>query len=541
MMDTSEMSTTEYDVIVIGGGPNGELLATYLQKAGAQVLLIERRHELGGGLLTEDFDGFRFNLHAEYMMLGDIMPPHQDLFLPQYGVEFIKPSVQLSLFYDNNKALVFYLDPQKTADSIAKISQEDATRFLKLYADFKEVCIKSLIPSSYVAMIPPGELAAMLGESEVGRKVLEWSEKSPLDMLEDYGIRDDRVKAGLLYLGCKWGIEPDLPGIGYMFPIYTYGMLNASLVRGGSHRLNSAIIRAGYEAGMQVRELTEVKKVIVDAGEARGVVTESGEKIHAKAVVSSLNPPMTFLQLVGEEHLDQDFAATVKQWQWDEWSLFCIHMGTKKLPVYKASETEPHCGEAMSQVVGYESAEEVLKHWKDCMEGKLPGPGATFTPTSLFDPSQAPKGYCNIRVETEAPFEVKGQDWEVIKDEYAASIIRHWETYLANPSEVGIIKNYPYPPSYIEQKLPNMVRGSIKQGAYIPTQMGYFRPNVECSNYSTPIKNLYVTGAATYPGGMITLGPGYCASMKVATDLGLNVWWKYPPWLEEARKNRLAP
>jgi len=535
------LSMNEYDVIVIGGGPNGELLATYLQKAGGRVLLVEKRHEMGGGLLTEDFDGFRFNLHATYMMLGELMPPHNDLFLPQYGVDFIRPQVQLSLFYGRDRALVLYQDTRKSAESIEKLSREDAGKFLKLSNDFREVCTKCLIPASYVAPIPPGEYSAMLSESEVGKKVLEWSEKSPLEILEEYEIRDDRVRAALLYLGCKWGIEPDLPGIGYMFPIYAYGMMNASLVRGGSHRLNSAIIRAGYESNLQVRELTEVKRIIVQDGTAKGVVTDTGEEIRARVVVSSLNPVMTFLDLVGEGHIDQDFANTVRQWQWDEWSLYCMHLGTKRLPTYRASESEPHCGEALSQVFGYESTEQVVRHWKDCMEGKLPGPEATFTPTSLFDPSQAPKGYHNIRVETEAPFEISGSDWGRVNAEYAGAILQHWEEYLTNPSEVGIIKSYSYPPSYIEQKLPNMVRGSIKQGAYIPTQMGYFRPNIECSNYSTPIKGLYLTGAATYPGGMITLGPGYCASRKVAEDLGLRIWWNYPDWLVEARKNKLAP
>ena len=70
----------EYDVIIIGGGPNGEVLACYLQRAGAKVLLVERRHEMGGGLMTEDFAGFRFNLHATYMMMGELMPPVDESF-----------------------------------------------------------------------------------------------------------------------------------------------------------------------------------------------------------------------------------------------------------------------------------------------------------------------------------------------------------------------------------------------------------------------------------------------------------------------------
>ena len=75
-------------------------------------------------------------------------------------------------------------------------------------------------------------------------------------------------------------------------------MLNASLVRGGSHRLNSGIMRSGYEAGLEVKELTEAKKIIIEDGEAKGVLTSKGEEIRGKAVVSTLNPPKTFLDLV---------------------------------------------------------------------------------------------------------------------------------------------------------------------------------------------------------------------------------------------------
>ena len=353
-------------------------------------------------------------------------------------------------------------------------------------------------------------------------------------------IKDDRVKAGILYLGCKWGIEPDLVGIGYMFPIYAYRMLNAALVRGGSHRLNSGIMRSGYEAGLEVKELTEAKKIIIEDGEAKGILTSKGEEIRGKAVVSTLNPPKTFLDLVGEDKLDPYFSSSIKEWQWDEWSLFCIHLGTKKLPRYKAEETEPHSGEALSCVVGYSTVDEVVNHWKDSMDGKLPGKSATVTPTSFFDPSQAPTGYHNIRVETEVPYEVKGGDWESLKDNYADALLNNWSEYLNNFSEIRIVKKYVYPPTYIEAKLPNMVRGSIKQGAYIPTQMGYFRPNTDCSNYSTPIKGLYVAGAGVYPGGMITLGSGYAAARKIAEDLNLAIWWKTPEYIEEAKRNKLV-
>ena len=94
-------------------------------------------------------------------------------------------------------------------------------------------------------------------------------------------------------------------------------------------------------------------------------------------------------------------------------------------------------------------------------------------------------------------------------------------------------------PLDVENKFPNMVRGSIKQGAYHPLQMGYNRPNDECSNHRTPIRNLYLCGASTHPGGLITFGPGYVATNRIAEDLGIKKWWSEPGIVSKARERGL--
>jgi len=123
---------------------------------------------------------------------------------------------------------------------------------------------------------------------------------------------------------------------------------------------------------------------------------------------------------------------------------------------------------------------------------------------------------------------------------YANRLLSMWREYAPNLDEGKVIRQYLYPPTYIETKLVNMVRGSIKHGAYIPTQMGYLRPNSDCSGCRTPIKNLYLCGASTYPGGMILLGGGYNAARVVAEDMGLKPWWAEPEYILEARRKKLV-
>ena len=69
-----------YDVIIMGAGPNGLEAACYLTRAGLKVLALERRYELGGGLATEEITlpGYFHNTHAIYMMMMDYAPLYQD-------------------------------------------------------------------------------------------------------------------------------------------------------------------------------------------------------------------------------------------------------------------------------------------------------------------------------------------------------------------------------------------------------------------------------------------------------------------------------
>ncbi len=110
------------------------------------------------------------------------------------------------------------------------------------------------------------------------------------------------------------------------------------------------------------------------------------------------------------------------------------------------------------------------------------------------------------------------------------------EKYLSNFSRDKILETYMTTPVDIQNKYVNMVKGGYKQGAYHPLQMGYLRPNQDCSNYTTPIKNFYVGGASVAPGGMIIWGPGYNCANTIAQEHGIEKWWKEPEMVTTARE-----
>jgi len=537
-----------YDVIVIGAGPNGLSCGAYLAKAGAKTLVLEKKWETGGGLATDDFQTpFRFNLHAVYMMLADWAPANRDLELDKNNLDYIFPDTQIALHYRDDKALALYLDPAKSAESIAAFSEKDAEAFRKMYGEFKEFCDEILIPATYVPPIPGFENLALLNNTPLGQSLVEVSEKTPEEIIDHYGFENERVRAAMLYLATIWGLKPDDTGVGYLVPLLIYRMMNAALVRGGSHTLASAIHNALKLAGGEVLDWACVNRIIMEDGKAVGVCTEDGREFRARAIVSTLNPEQTFLDFISEDHLDQDLVDATRKWQWEDISLFTAHYGIKgNPPEYKAAVHNPDVNSAMINVFGMEKPEDVYDYQKDIAEGKLGAPHGHGTCTTVFDPHQAS---CSdlygplhtLRFETWAPYELKGKAWDDVRKDYSGQCLELWQEYAPNLKEAKLLFDFAYSPLDMERRLVDMKRGSFKQGAYTMFQMGYLRPNDQCSQYKTPVEGLYLGGASVYPGGMILLGSGYNAAKVVAEDLGLNVWWSPPDYVLKAQEKGYIP
>ena len=125
------------------------------------------------------------------------------------------------------------------------------------------------------------------------------------------------------------------------------------------------------------------------------------------------------------------------------------------------------------------------------------------------------------------------------KEEVAEQYLTTLQRYAPNMNKDTILWKYISTPIDVENKFLDMVEGSFKQGLYHPLQMGYFRPNDECSQYRTPVKNLYLAGSCCYPGGCVIWGPGYVAANTIAEDLGIDKWWPEPQMITKARREGL--
>jgi phytoene dehydrogenase-like protein len=500
-----------YDVVVIGAGPNGLIASAYLAKAGCRVLLLERRHETGGGLNTDEYYGYRLNLHATYHMMAEKMPAHRDLDLANLGVRYIRPEVGAAFPFRDGRSLIFSSDAAETARSIETFSPDDAKAYVRMWDEFQPMLDEYLVPMTYELPEPAIDQMVEFEKTPTGSRLAEISEFSFVELLDEYGFSDPRVRMALLSFPAMWGLHLEDP-LGFLFPLYLCRMLDAALVKGGSHRLSSAMYRSLLRDGGTVMDMSEARRIVIEEGRVTGVEVEGGERFSTGAVISTLNPEQTFLELVGAEALPEALRFAAEAWEWEERSLFGLHLGVPGKVRFHAKD--PRVNDALVVLCGLETEDELLDHLANVDAGEQSAcEWLHVTVPTRFDATMAPAGHELIRAEAVVRYE---HPWETESKSFGDSAIG----LLREFAELGDpVFRREHTPKDIEAKLTTMKRGSFKHGAYSTLQMGFLRPNDLCSHAATPITGLFIGGASLYPGGMILGGPGYLAAQVVGEQL----------------------
>jgi phytoene dehydrogenase-like protein len=176
--------------------------------------------------------------------------------------------------------------------------------------------------------------------------------------------------------------------------------------------------------------------------------------------------------------------------------------------------------------------EEVCTCFDHCAAGKFPhvlmGNGAC---NSAVDPTYAPTDGHSAFWWPFAPYAVDGEadNWDRHKDDYTGRVLAVWREYASNLDDHNVRVKLLFTPLDIERLNVNMLRGAVRMGAYIPSQLGINRPHPLLSGTRTPIDGLYLCGSSTGNGGGINGAPGYIAANTIADDLGLKVPWARVP------------
>lgn len=524
-----------YDAIIIGAGHNGLTLGAYLARSGLDVIVLERRHEEGGGLTTEEVTkaGFLHNIHANYHTFVDMAPPVHDLEVRAHGIEYVRPEVQMASIFDDGKALTVHTDMDKTVESMARFNEQDAETFRRLYEEahgFVDLLLGTLM---YQPPLSVKELTKALGTFGVEDRTEFLSVKLRRQSINEFLDRhfiDDRIKAHLAFHGIVCSYTNDVKGLAIGYPLLIGKIDNWHLCLGGSHRLAHALWRDLAQNGGVMWSDAEVSSILVDGNRAVGVRTADGIELKARKVVAStVSVEQTFIEFLDPDDVPADLTETVRtKIKHKDWSLFSVHMAMDRFPEYAAAEFDPDVNKAWVVNLGVDSPERFNQDWAKIRRGELVDPQPNAACNSLYDPTDAPKGFTTGLLRQPAPFALAdgGEGaWDEIGRWYGKKCMDAWRRYAPNLTDDAIVDWSVFTPYDISRKLPNMVKGDWMMGEISLDNMLDQRPSPELGQFRTPIEGLYMAGSTQHPHGFITFGPGYNALQVIADDIGLEKWW----------------
>jgi phytoene dehydrogenase-like protein len=521
-----------YDIIVIGGGHNGLVNAAYLARAGKKVLVLERRHVLGGAAVTEEvFPGFKFSV-CSYVV--SLLRPEiiRDLDLPRHGLEIL-PLDGTFTPMPSGDYLWRVNDHGKTHREIARHSKLDAEAYDEFGKAMQAMCrfvkpILSMVPPD-PATLNPKELMKLLF---IGRRFQGMSSEdkynqvqlmtmSAIDFLDQW-FETDVLKATMSasgIIGTFLGVRS--PGTAYVLLHHYMGEIDGAFrswgfARGGTGAISNAIADAAREAGAEIRTEAGIAKIIVKDGKARGVVLANGDEVYANIISSSVDPRRTFISFIESGDLPNEFLDEVRRYKF-RGSSGKVNLALDALPNFKCM---PGPGAHLRGAISISpSVEYMEKAYDDAKYGNYSRhPYIDMVIPTLTDPSVAPPGKhimsCFVQY---APYKLRpGLDWDDQKQAFGDNVINTIAEYAPNIKDI-ILHRQVLTPLDLEREF-GLTEGNIFQGELSLEQLFFLRPVPGWAQYRTPIKNLYMCGSATHPGGGIMGANGRLAALEILKD-----------------------
>ena len=522
-----------YDIIIIGGGHNGLVAASYLAKAGLKTLVLERREVVGGGAATEEIHpGFRCSTLAQ--TAGPLFPDIvKDLKLAQHGLETINPEIRVLALDPGGRSLAIYNDETRTAAELQKISPRDAKSYPEFAASFRRI---GHVLSPLLRMTPPsidkpaptelfnlGRLGMSfrgLGKKDAYR-LLRWGPMAVADLVAEW-FETELLRATVAARGIfgafagPWSAGTST-GLLWQAAMDGNAVAPSSFVKGGMGALTSALAKAAADAGVEIRTGADVKRVLVAEGMASKVVLKDGEEIPARALVSNADPRSTFMKLVDPLDLDPDFLLKISNFR-AVGSAARVNLALSALPSFPTLNG----GNAKNSLSGRVHIGPEIDYLERAFDAAKygecsPSPYLDITIPSLTDATLAPAGAHVMSVHVQfAPYHLKTGDWNSRREQFGDMVIDCLSSYSPDLKQL-IVGRQIITPLDLEQTY-GLSGGHTMHGEQTLDQFFAFRPLIGWAQYRTPIKGLYLCGAGTHPGGGVTGGPGANAAREIIKD-----------------------
>ncbi len=518
-----------YDAIVIGGGHNGLVTAAYLARAGMRVVVLERRHVLGGAAVTEEIvPGYRFSV-ASYVV--SLLRPEivRELELARHGLEILPLDGTLTPLDDDYLWRVN--DHGRTVRELRRWSLSDA----EAYEEYGQLMVQmARFIKPILAAVPPdqGRINPLewLSLLPLGKRFAELPRKlkdtfiqvmtmSAADFLDQW-FETDPLKATMSasgIIGTFQGVRS--PGTAYVLLHHYMGEIDGAfrawgIPRGGTGGVSLAIASAAEALGAEIRTEAPVARVDVQSGQVIGVTLESGEQLLSDTVLSSADSRVTFKQLLEPGTLDPEFEAEVDRYKF-RGSSGKVNLALDGLPEFTCL---PGVGEHLRGAISFSPSLDYMERAYDDAKYGRPStrPYIDMIIPTLVDPAMAPPGKHVISCFVQyAPYHLaEGAVWDdAARDAFGENVIDTIAERAPNIRDI-IVDKQVLTPLDIEQKI-GLSEGNIFQGELSLEQLFFNRPVPGWARFKTPVDGLWMCGSATHPGGGIMGAPGRIAALQL--------------------------
>jgi len=521
-----------YDAIVIGGGHNGLVHAAYLARAGKKVLVLERRHTVGGATITEEIvPGFKF-LIGSYLI--SLLRPQviQELELARHGLELL-PLESTVVPLPNGDYLADWPDHDMTRNDLLRHSRRDAETYEEFALTMRRL---SLAVKPLLDLIPPDPTSLAPRDLEQMariRGVLDGMQRrdfhslcrlvtmSIADFLDEWfecePLKAIKCTSGII--GSFMGVRS--PGSGYVALHHYLGEVDGvrrawAFPKGGTGAFSQSIARAARAFGAEILENAPVAQVLVKDGRACGVALEDGREFRAQRVISNADARRTFLKLVPREHLPDDFLYDIERFRLR--SAACkVNLALDGLPEFPSIPSDRKA--LMRGSIEIAPSPDYLEQAYDDAKygGWARAPFMDALIPSILDPTMAPPGKHVMSLFVEyASSDLEGGWTESKKAEFLDVVVDTLAQYSPDLKS-KILHKHIMTPADLESTF-GLTSGHIFHGELSLHQLLFLRPSPQWAQYQTPIRDLWMCGSSTHPGGCITGAPGRNAAMELLKE-----------------------
>jgi phytoene dehydrogenase-like protein len=518
-----------YDAIVIGGGHNGLISAAYLARAGMKTLVLEQRHVLGGAAVTEElFPGFRFSVFSYVVSL---LRPEviRELELPKHGLDILPLDGTFTPLTDDYLWRVN--DHGRTIRELRRWSASDAeayeeygqlmvemARFIKPILAITPPDPTSLDPRPFLPLAGLARAFQALPQRQqaVFVQLMTMSASEFLDQwFETDPLKATMSASGII--GTYQGVKS--PGTAYVLLHHYMGEIDGAfrawgIPKGGTGGVSNAIGNAARALGAEIRMEAPVERILAKDGRAVGVVLEDGEEIRADAVLSSLDANRTFLKLVEPGTLDPEFEAEIRRFKF-RGSSGKVNMAVDRLPDFTCL---PGVGEHLRGAISFSpSIDDMERAYDDAKYGHFSKkPYIDMIIPTLVDPTMAPPGKHVISCFVQyAPYKLAPElgTWDDQREAFGDAVVDRISEFAPAFKDSILFRNVQTPLDI--ERTTGLTEGNIFQGELSLEQLFFNRPTPGYARFRTPLRDLWLCGSSTHPGGGIMGANGRIAALDV--------------------------